>query len=311
MVRHTRKSKRTLDVRSEKEVDKLNSLMNQAPFTLVLIYADWCPHCHEYLPTWDEFANLPGRNANMAKVHFDMQEKIPTIANAKINGYPSVIKVLPNGTIEEFKDESGESTNMQNKNEMMKNLMIKPVSANKLFGKKSSNKLRRNWNMLNTVEATKAVEEKNAEELVEAVEIAKEKNAAEAEEIAEVAEIAKEKNAAEVAEIAKEKNAAEVAEIAKEKNAAKVAEIAKEKNAAEVAEIAKEKKAARNAIKEGVKNKIKNINIYPGVLTSKDVFETENELIKQRGGRRKKIQSFLTGGSMLEDLRELGKYLKK
>lgn len=274
MVRHTRKSKRTLDVRSEKEVEKLNSLMNQTPFTLVLIYADWCPHCHEYLPTWDEFANLPGRNANMAKVHYDMQEKIPNIANAKINGYPSVIKVLPNGTIEEFKDESGESTNaipnMRDKNEMMKNLMIKPVSANKLFGKNHSNKLRRNWKGLGNNTTS---EEK---EVVEAIM---------ADETAKTAKTAAEKELAEAKEATEEKETAE------------------EKESAE----------AMEAIKEGAKkkNKTKNINIHPGVLTSQDIIETENELIKQRGGRRKRIKSFLTGGSLLADLRELGNYLKK
>jgi thiol-disulfide isomerase/thioredoxin len=242
--------------------------MNQAPFTLVLIYADWCPHCHEYLPTWDEFANLPGRNANMAKVHFDMQEKIPNIANAKINGYPSVIKVKPDGTIEEFKNESGESTNalpnMRDKAEMMKNLMIKPVSANNLFGKKSSNKMRKNWVALN------------------------------------------EKNSIKVEETLEEK-------VVAKKEAVEETAAAKELVEKEAAKELVEKEAAKEAIQEGAKkkNKTKNVNIQPGILTSQDIFETENELIKQRGGRRKKIKSFLSGGTLLEDLRELGKYLKK
>ena len=283
MVRHTRKTKRTLDVRSEKEVNKLNSLMNQAPFTLVLIYADWCPHCHEYLPTWDEFANLPGRNANMAKVHFDMQEKIPAIANAKINGYPSVIKVLPDGTIEEFKNESGESTNalpnMRDKNEMIKNLNIKPVSANNLFGKNRSNKMRRNWNALG-----------KKTENVPIVAVAEEEAAAAA-------------NAEEEAAAEKEAAAAE-----KEAAAAE-----KEEAAAEKEEAAAEEEEAKEAIKKGSKrkNKSNNINIHPGVLTSQDVFETENELGKQRGGGRKKVRSFLSGGTLLHDLRTIGNYLKK
>ena len=253
--------------------------MNQAPFTLVLIYADWCPHCHEYLPTWDEFANLPGRNANMAKVHFDMQEKIPTIANAKINGYPSVIKVLPDGTIEEFKNESGESTNalpnMRDKNEMIKNLNIKPVSANNLFGKNRSNKMRRNWNALG-----------KKTENVPIVAIAEEEAAAAA-------------NAEEEAAAEKEAAAAEKEEAAAEKEEAAAEE--------------EEAKEAKEAIKKGSKrkNKSNNINIHPGVLTSQDVFETENELGKQRGGGRKKVRSFLSGGTLLDDLRTIGNYLKK
>jgi hypothetical protein len=46
----------------------------------------------------------------MARVHYDMQEKIPAIAKAKIQGYPSVIKVMPDGRIESYKT-GGESTN--------------------------------------------------------------------------------------------------------------------------------------------------------------------------------------------------------
>ena len=38
--------------------------------------------------------------------------------------------------------------------------------------------------------------------------------------------------------------------------------------------------------------------------------ETEKELLQQRGGRRRKIQSFLKGGSLMEDLRSIGTYLK-
>jgi chemotaxis protein histidine kinase CheA len=216
--------------------------------------------------------------------------KIPNIANAKINGYPSVIKVKPDGTIEEFKNESGESTNaipnMRDKNEMMKNLMIKPVSANNVFGKNRSNKLRRNWEVL-----SKESIETDAKEAAEAEEAEK---AAEAEEAAKAAEAAEAKKTAEAAEAEEAEEAAKAAE------------------AAEAAET-EEKEAAKEAIQEGAKkkNKTKNINIHTGVLTSKDVFETENELIKQRGGRRKKIKSFLSGGTLLKDLHELGKYLKK
>jgi F0F1-type ATP synthase membrane subunit b/b' len=211
----------------------------------------------------------------MAKVHFDMQEKIPNIAKAKINGYPSVIKVLPNGTVEEYKDESGESTNavpnMRDKNEMMKNLMIKPVSANNLFGKNRSNKLKRNWNTLKNAN-TEAEEAKEAEN-------------------AEAAEEAKE---------AEEAEAAENAEAAKE---------AKEAENAEAAEVVEIEKALKNKIKNEKKNANKNIN-FPGIITSNDIQKVEKQLLRQRGGRRKQIQSFLKGGSLIEDLRSIGTYLK-
>lgn len=91
-----------LDVRSEADIPVLEKMIGGNSATLLLIYADWCGHCHRYLPTWDELYQTPGRTANMAKVHYDMQEKIPEIKDAKIQGYPSVIKVTPKGNLEEY-----------------------------------------------------------------------------------------------------------------------------------------------------------------------------------------------------------------
>jgi hypothetical protein len=50
----------------------------------------------------------------MARVHYDMQEKIPAIKDAKIQGYPSVIKVLPDGRIQSYASEGGASNAMPN-----------------------------------------------------------------------------------------------------------------------------------------------------------------------------------------------------
>jgi hypothetical protein len=98
---------------------------------------------------WKNLANTPGRKANMASVHFDMQEKVPEIANAKINGYPSVIKVLPSGEVEEYTDsESGDKTNSIQTNirdiETMKKEIrnapeSKRISASEIFDKEVKN----------------------------------------------------------------------------------------------------------------------------------------------------------------------------
>lgn len=92
-----------VDVRKDSQVSDVTALINNGSVTLVLVYADWCGHCHKYLPTWKNLANTPGRTANMVSVHHDMKDKIPAIANAKIDGYPSVLKVEPSGKIEEYK----------------------------------------------------------------------------------------------------------------------------------------------------------------------------------------------------------------
>jgi thiol-disulfide isomerase/thioredoxin len=100
-----------IDIRSETDVNRLETMLQSGAPTFVLIYADWCGHCHRYLPTWSDLEKTPGRTAHMARVHYDMQEKIPAIKDAKIQGYPSVIKVLPDGRFETYPAEGGESTN--------------------------------------------------------------------------------------------------------------------------------------------------------------------------------------------------------
>lgn len=123
-----------IDVRSESQIPKLEAMIHSGPLTFVLVYADWCGHCHRYLPMWKELEKTPGRTANIARVHHDMMNKAPTIANAKIQGYPSVIKVKPTGEIEEYTDpSSAERTNaipdMRNM-DMMKKELAQPVKAN-------------------------------------------------------------------------------------------------------------------------------------------------------------------------------------
>lgn len=101
-----------IDVREESQIPILEAMIASGPVTFILVHADWCGHCQTYKPTWKSFEKTPGRTANIASVHHDMMEKVPTIAKAKIEGYPSVIKVQPSGKIEEYKvPGSNETTN--------------------------------------------------------------------------------------------------------------------------------------------------------------------------------------------------------
>ena len=101
-----------LDVREEKQIPELHQLILSSPTTYILIHADWCGHCHRYMPKFKEIAKTPGRVANMAAVHHDMVEKVPELKNAKITGYPSVVKVA-NGKVEDYKvPGSPETTNV-------------------------------------------------------------------------------------------------------------------------------------------------------------------------------------------------------
>lgn len=85
-------------------------MLRSGHMTFVLVYADWCGHCQKYKPMWQKLSQTPGRIANMAAVRDDMFAQIPEISNAKIQGYPSVIKVSPDGSIEKY-TVNGEQTN--------------------------------------------------------------------------------------------------------------------------------------------------------------------------------------------------------
>ena len=91
-----------LDVRDPKQILDLKQLILNGPNTFVLIYADWCGHCHRYMPKFKALAKTPGRVNNMAAVNETVLKSIPELSEAKISGYPSVIKVDSNGKIEEY-----------------------------------------------------------------------------------------------------------------------------------------------------------------------------------------------------------------
>jgi hypothetical protein len=118
-----------LNVTSESQIPMLESIFKSPSYTFVLIYADWCGHCQTYKPMWETLTRTPGRTANMAAVREDVLPKVPSISKAKIQGYPSVIKVSPNGKIEEY-SVNGETTNaidsskMRNMDEMRKEITI-------------------------------------------------------------------------------------------------------------------------------------------------------------------------------------------
>jgi thiol-disulfide isomerase/thioredoxin len=100
-------AEKNIDIRAQADTKILEDMLRNGAPTFILIYADWCGHCHRYLPTWAQLEDTPGRTANMARVHYDMQEHIPAIKDAKIQGYPSVIKVLPDGRLQSFAGEGG------------------------------------------------------------------------------------------------------------------------------------------------------------------------------------------------------------
>jgi thiol-disulfide isomerase/thioredoxin len=71
--------------------------------TVVLIYANWCPHCQSMKPEWNEMKRKLGPIIETIEIEdsdFDKDAKMQTIENNKLNGekiemygYPTMFKI--------------------------------------------------------------------------------------------------------------------------------------------------------------------------------------------------------------------------
>jgi len=79
--------------------------------TVVLIYANWCPHCQAMKPEWNELRNQLGHTVETIEIedsYFDKDMKLHNIENQKLNGekievygYPTMFKIH-NGHIDYY-----------------------------------------------------------------------------------------------------------------------------------------------------------------------------------------------------------------
>ena len=106
-----------LDVRSTSSLKELEKRIRAGPLTMILVYADWCGHCHHMMPHWDRAANTSGRSVQAVKVNETMLGRVNSAVNQSINrkaqpieveGYPSILLVDNQGNkvtdIEAVKD---------------------------------------------------------------------------------------------------------------------------------------------------------------------------------------------------------------
>jgi thiol-disulfide isomerase/thioredoxin len=104
----------SLNVRNEAEADNALEIMKKSPITIVLVFANWCPHCHSYMETWNKLKKLPNRapmvemdaaadgpGASEAVKEFLSSIKGPDGAPMEVNAFPTVLSVKNNkGSLE-------------------------------------------------------------------------------------------------------------------------------------------------------------------------------------------------------------------
>jgi len=119
------------EVRTAEEAKRLEqALKDKDGDALLLVFADWCGHCVTYKPMWKKLAAMAkAKKADgvlTAAVHFDQVEKVPALKDAKLEGYPTVIRVKENGSVETVP-----SADMRDKEKMKALLKIKGVQSEK------------------------------------------------------------------------------------------------------------------------------------------------------------------------------------
>jgi thiol-disulfide isomerase/thioredoxin len=94
-----------VDVRSSEDIPLLKDIMDKNKKTIILVYADYCGHCHTYKDNvWNDLISNEKRRHGMASIHYDQMEKTP-LANTKVSGYPTVLVLGENKTPMKFKNE--------------------------------------------------------------------------------------------------------------------------------------------------------------------------------------------------------------
>jgi len=104
-------SRKRIDVYSKADVPAFEALLGRGPMTIVLVHAKWCPHCTEFIDKiWNNVPNLPTNTIHTAGVHYDML-KNTSLANAKLEGYPSLLLVGKDKKPAVYKNNEGKETN--------------------------------------------------------------------------------------------------------------------------------------------------------------------------------------------------------
>ena len=100
------KIKVPLDVRSDKDLPTFLKALKSKNLTIVLVYANWCPHCHTIMPHFDAASKSPNNTITPVKINETMLEKVNNYIKSNVNktakpinveGYPSIIIVNNKG----------------------------------------------------------------------------------------------------------------------------------------------------------------------------------------------------------------------
>ena len=94
---------------SPRDYRMVESLINQGPRVVMLVYSTTCPHCVSYMPIWKRLCKTQGKKAHMVSMEHSVYSETPMASKKSVSGVPTVLFVDPKGGIHEetnIRDES-------------------------------------------------------------------------------------------------------------------------------------------------------------------------------------------------------------
>ena len=89
-----------LDVTGKHHLKEFEKRIKKGPLTIIMVYADWCGHCHRMKPHFDAASKSPSRSIQSVKVDEKMLDSVNDYMSRNngtspisVSGYPSILVV--------------------------------------------------------------------------------------------------------------------------------------------------------------------------------------------------------------------------
>lgn len=83
-----------VNVRSVSDIPKALDRMKKGNVTIVFVYADWCGHCHNFKPKFENATRTPKRNTEAVSVN---EKVLDSFNNALVKSIPTATPIEPDG----------------------------------------------------------------------------------------------------------------------------------------------------------------------------------------------------------------------